>query len=1062
MTEKVKKQKLLFLLLIVLISLSWLLAPVTVKALSKPFKAYAPDFDIRETQSTTPSKIKKSTSKSSAQEKALNKLKVNVKNLKVENSSLTGNPNRISSSTQALTEPSKSPAKDIATKFLNKNLDFFNLSTDDISEIKFTHNATAKKSGVTYLAIQQQVNGKDVFGAVLNINVDRKGQILNINGEFIPGINDIINTNVPLLSGDDALAKAAESANIFQVRASKVYGLIYFPLSTEEARLAWNVLIEDAGSANIYQTIIDAVDGTVLFRRNHTQYAHGLVFTSDSPNPDTPTGTSGCTTTTVPPYPDCAVDREDVDFDGRDFFPSSDDHYDWWNDSTGNSDTSTTKSNNAHAKEDSDYDNDDTEGFPTVSGDDFSFAIDLSEEPTVEDSTVQNQSSSIVNSFYWVNRIHDIYYDLGFDETERNFQSDNFGLGGTGGDPVQVDIHDRLATSWGYIYHCNGAFSSTPTDGDPIRMTLLLCDNTAPDPETDAALENLIIIHEYTHGLVKRLVHGIGPYTSQSGGLQDGTCDFMGIAITSEPDDDLTLSYPRGQWYYNNVNGNRRQPYSTDQTVFTRTYGDISDDPDPWPAGEIWCNTLWMARANLVWKHGFDVGGNTMLQLVVDGMKNERSSPDYLDMRDGILLADNTNNSGVNQCILWDAFAKMGMGDSASTTGDNDNNPTEAFDIPSECEPDIRVVAAQDFGSLCIGENQVNQLQILNDGDTGDLIISSVAKIAGSDDITVDALPHPVFIDPGSHENLSVYCQPMTCGTKTATIRIESNDPDQPQIDLDFTCDGDPINPVTTCPDDITRECSESTDPSITGTATATDNCDSDPAITHIDSIIPGICTQTYDIERTWTATDDCGNSDSCVQTINVEDTTAPVLSDIPADITVECDAVPDPATVTSTDNCDTSPTIDFTENRTDGSCPSEYTLTRTWTAIDDCENNASDTQNVAVRDTTPPVIACNSPSTITPPDAPITFAATASDNCNEENPVVVINEYECYKLKKKEDKKIVDKKASCIVSIDNDTITIYDSGGVDTYIAWEASSTDDCGNETEVTCEVHVVNPAE
>jgi hypothetical protein len=891
--------------LIGLLSLFCFLSPEDIIAFTKPIISPAPDFDIRQTSSQTLPMTQKSISINLTQEKAINAIKEKIKDVKIERSALTGSPRRIMSRTTSLTGSSTAPAKDIAMNFLMQNLNLFNLSTQDMIELKIILEAKAKNSGVTYLSIQQQVNSMDVFGAVININIDKEGRILNINGELIPGIHDIVNTDIPILSEQEAIEKASSSAHIINMRYTKVYGLVYFPLSLQEARLAWNVLVEDADSQNVYQTIVDAIDGTVLFRQNHTQYAHGLVYTSDSPDPDTPTGTSDCTTN---PYPACAVDRVDVDFDGRDFFSLGDDHYDWWNDGTGSADTSTTKSNNAHAKEDSDYDNDDTEGFPTITGDDFSFVIDLSQEPTVEDASVQNRSSGIVNVFYWVNRIHDIYYSLGFDESERNFQSDNFGLGGTGGDQVQVDIHDRLSTTSGYIYHCNAGFSSTPTDGDPVRMTMLLCDNATP--ETDAALENLIIIHEYTHGLVKRLVHNLGPYSSQSGGLQDGTCDFMGLAITSEPDDDLTQDYPRGQWYYNNVNGNRRQPYSTNQSVFTRTYADIADDPSPWPAGEIWCNTLWMARANLVWKHGFTTGRDTILQLVVDGMKNERNHPDYLDMRDGILLADNTNNGGVNQCILWDAFAKMGMGFFASTTGDTDNNPTEDFDIPVECVPDIRIEADQDFGNLCIGETQENQLQIYNDDDTGDLIVSSITKISGSPDITVEPLPHPVFVDPGAHEDFLVRCSPTTCGSKEATMRIESNDPDQPQLDLTFTCDGDTLAPVLLCPEDIAIECDEITDPSNTGEATATDNCDSDPTVNYTDVITDPTpsCPSDYLITRTWTAEDECENVTSCDQVITVEDTTPPTITDIVASPNnlwpPNHKMVPISVAVTATDNC--------------------------------------------------------------------------------------------------------------------------------------------------------------
>ena len=89
----------------------------------------------------------------------------------------------------------------------------------------------------------------------------------------------------------------------------------------------------------------------------------------------------------------------------------------------------------------------------------------------------------------------------------------------------------------------------------------------------------------------------------------------------------------------------------------------------------------------------------------------------------------------------------------------------------------------------------------------------------------------------------------------------------------------DSTAPVISCPADETIECDESSDPSNTGEATATDNCDGDPVVTFSDATAAGSCPQESVITRTWTATDACGNSSSCEQIITIDDSTAPVIS---------------------------------------------------------------------------------------------------------------------------------------------------------------------------------------
>ena len=163
-----------------------------------------------------------------------------------------------------------------------------------------------------------------------------------------------------------------------------------------------------------------------------------------------------------------------------------------------------------------------------------------------------------------------------------------------------------------------------------------------------------------------------------------------------------------------------------------------------------------------------------------------------------------------------------------------------------------------------------------------------------------------------------------------------------------------------------------------------TDNCDADVDLTFEETSTPWDGCQ-YLIFRTWTATDNCGNSSSYTQTITVEDIFAPVLSETPADITLGCnDPIPAPPTVTATDLCDGDVPVAFTV-ASSTSCPGQMEMTRTWTASDACGNTTSHTQTISVVDNDGPTINHNLDLNITVEcDAiPAAENLTATDDCS-------------------------------------------------------------------------------
>ncbi len=195
----------------------------------------------------------------------------------------------------------------------------------------------------------------------------------------------------------------------------------------------------------------------------------------------------------------------------------------------------------------------------------------------------------------------------------------------------------------------------------------------------------------------------------------------------------------------------------------------------------------------------------------------------------------------------------------------------------------------------------------------------------------------------------------------------------------------DTIAPVITCPGDKQLTCGASSDPANTGTATGVDNCGGNVTISHTDVATPASCAGIAGVDRTWRATDACGNFSECVQHITYIDTTAPSIT-CPAPVTVECDGdvpLPDPTSVTATDNCNGKVTVVFVKDEASGSCPK--TIIRTYKATDACGNFSTCQQTITVHDVTPPTIACIPDRKVEcggDTDTTGTGTPVASDNC--------------------------------------------------------------------------------
>ncbi|KAH6565143.1 hypothetical protein BASA61_001027 [Batrachochytrium salamandrivorans] len=342
----------------------------------------------------------------------------------------------------------------------------------------------------------------------------------------------------------------------------------------------------------------------------------------------------------------------------------------WHNANDGRGALSITKGNNVLARINSGASrNIPTAGLTTSSAFNFDFRFDdKNQQP------VQYRDASTTNAFFLCNLYHDILFVYGFNEQAGNFQNSNLSGRGRDKDAILANIQDDSGT--------NNANFATPPDGRSGTMRMFQF--TRSSPRRDASLDNGVILHELTHGLSNRLTGGPANsnclQTAQSGGMGEGWSDVVAVVLEMLSSD--TSTTPKVVGGYSTTNrrsGFRQFPYTTNLQVNPHTYTKLRTRSEVHAVGEVWASMLLEVYWNLVTKLGFTSnlkdnvksgkGNSLFLQLVVDGMKLQPCNPTFVQARDAIIKADQTNNNGANFCEITRGFAKRGLGSQVRDNG---------------------------------------------------------------------------------------------------------------------------------------------------------------------------------------------------------------------------------------------------------------------------------------------------------------------------------------------------------------------------------------------------------
>lgn len=253
--------------------------------------------------------------------------------------------------------------------------------------------------------------------------------------------------------------------------------MVYYLTPANDLKLCHEFVFEEKGTSNYWDILADAATGEILSKENltvscsfkHDAYHHD--YSAHTPegflNDFSNTAKAVAAAPQDASYRVFPLPVESPSHGGRQLVSNpwfTDASPEGWHTIPGGTYTgtyTTTRGNNVMAYEDKANNN--APGAYADGG-----ANRVFDFPFTVNDTAGNMNAAISNLFYVNNKIHDIFYRLGFTETARNFQAWNFGKGGNQNDYVQAEAQDGGGT--------NNANFATPGDGTRPRMQMYLWD----------------------------------------------------------------------------------------------------------------------------------------------------------------------------------------------------------------------------------------------------------------------------------------------------------------------------------------------------------------------------------------------------------------------------------------------------------------------------------------------------------------------------------------------------------------------------------------------------------
>lgn len=213
---------------------------------------------------------------------------------------------------------------------------------------------------------------------------------------------------------------------------------------------------------------------------------------------------------------------------------------------------------------------------------------------------------------------------------------------------------------------------------------------------SDGDFDNVVIAHEYGHGISTRLAGGRNNSSCLGNAEQmgEGWSDFFGLMMQMKAGDQAGDKKGIGTFVFGEPTdgaGIRTYPYSVDMAINPFTFARSNTQVVPHGVGSVWATVLWDLAWAYVDKYGFDSnkftgtgGNNKVMRLVLDALKLQPCLPTFVSGRDALIAADQATTGGQDYCMIWEVFARRGLGVNASSgSASSATDQVEDFTTPS-------------------------------------------------------------------------------------------------------------------------------------------------------------------------------------------------------------------------------------------------------------------------------------------------------------------------------------------------------------------------------------------